>query len=133
MVTTDSAPPAHPEGPASVSDAADAPGAPGAPGASGASGPGKPGKEAGAKPPIQADFMQFLSGLAMQTLIHLGKIPMPGGDKRTVDLPNAKYSIDLLGILEEKTKGNLTADESRYLTAILHDLRLEYIQGAKPA
>ena len=80
--------------------------------------------------PTEASFLQFLSGLAVQTLMHLGQVAYPGSDQRKVDLPNARYSIDLLAILGEKTKGNLTPEESRYLEHILKDLRLEYVQTA---
>ena len=89
-----------------------------------------PENDAAAAGPVQADLTQFIGGLAVQTLMHLGKVAHPGTDQRRTDLPNARYSIDLLGILQEKTKGNLTADESRYLSTVLNDLRLEYIQAA---
>lgn len=51
----------------------------------------------------------------------------------SVDLPNAKYTIDLLGILEEKTAGNLTEEESTYLQAALRELRVAYAQSAGDA
>lgn len=85
---------------------------------------------------VEASFVQFLSGMAAQALMHLGAISNPLTNQTTVDLPNAKYSIDLLAILEEKTKGNLTEEESRYLAAALHELRLRYVdvtQGAGAA
>lgn len=77
--------------------------------------------------PVEANFLQFVGGFAVQTLVHLGRMsnPMSGGTAR--DLPNAKYSIDILAILQEKTKGNLTAEEENYLSNILRDLRLEYV------
>lgn len=81
-----------------------------------------------------ASFLQFLGGLAVQTLVHLGKMSNPMTDKTGVDLPNAKYSIDILGVLQEKTKGNLTPEENEYLQNVLRDLRLEYVavsQGAE--
>ncbi|MDR3211597.1 MAG: DUF1844 domain-containing protein [Planctomycetota bacterium] len=77
--------------------------------------------------PPAASFLQFISGMAIQSLVHLGKMSNPITNKSAVDLPNAKYSIDLLGILQEKTKGNLTPEENDYLSNALRDLRLEYL------
>jgi Domain of unknown function (DUF1844). len=79
------------------------------------------------KKPLQATFLQFISGLAVQTLIHLGKMSNPLDQKTAIDIPNAKYSIDILAILEAKTKGNLTPQEAEYLSNVLRDLRLEYV------
>jgi len=89
-----------------------------------------PSESAGPKT-VEANFMQFLSGMAVQTLIHLGQMAYPGTDRRAVDLPNARYSIDLLAILQEKTKGNLTEEEGAYLSHVLRDLRAEYIRAAE--
>lgn len=77
--------------------------------------------------PQSAVFLQFISGMAVQTLVHLGKMSNPMTGESGVDLPNAKYSIDILGILQEKTKGNLTPQENEYLQNVLRDLRLEYV------
>ena len=78
-------------------------------------------------------FMQFLSGMAVQTLVHLGKMSNPVTNETKVDLPNAQYSIDLLAVLQQKTKGNLTAEEDAYLANALRDLRMEYVEVAKTA
>lgn len=80
---------------------------------------------------IEANFIQHLYGMAIQTMIHLGKVPNPIDNKRKVDLTNAAYSIDLLGILEQKTKGNLTQEEETYLSSVLRDLRMEYVEVSK--
>lgn len=77
--------------------------------------------------PIEANFTQFVSGFAVQTLVHLGRMSNPMTGKTSVDLPNAKYSIDILAILQEKTKGNLSPEESEYLSNLLRDLRMEYV------
>ncbi len=89
-----------------------------------------PEKNAGAR---GADFLQFIGGFAFQTLVHLGKAPNPVTGATGVDLPNAKYSIDLLGILQEKTKGNLTPEEDEQLAAMLRDLRMEFVNSSKAA
>ncbi len=80
---------------------------------------------------IEANFTQFINGFAVQTLVHLGRMSNPMTGETTIDLPNAKYSIDILGILQEKTKGNLTPEESEYLSNLLRDLRMEFVTVSK--
>ena len=75
----------------------------------------------------QARFDVFLSGLAMEALIALGDMAHPVTRKQAANLPHAKYLIDLIGILEEKTKGNLSADEEKLLTDALYQLRMRYL------
>jgi len=70
----------------------------------------------------------FIFSLSSSALVHLGEIPEPETNKANVDLPIAKQIIDTLGMLEEKTKGNLDKDEERLLKAVLYDLRMRYIQ-----
>ena len=77
--------------------------------------------------PPQARFDLFASGLAMEALIALGDMPHPTTRKQTANLPQAKYLIDLLGVLEEKTKGNLVAEEEKLLTDMLYQLRMRYL------
>jgi len=76
------------------------------------------------------DFVHFVSGIAAQTLMQLGDIENPFAGEKKVDLESARYSIDIIAMLEEKTKGNLTPDEERYLKAALHDLRMRYVEAA---
>lgn len=75
-----------------------------------------------------ASFLAFISGFAAQVLIHLGEMENPISDKLETDLAAAKYSIDTLSILREKTKGNLTTEEERYFDAMLTDLRMRYVR-----
>ena len=77
-----------------------------------------------------ADFMHFVSGIAAQTLMQLGELDKPAAGGKAVDLASARYSIDILGMLEEKTKGNLTSEEERYLKAALHDLRMRFVDAS---
>lgn len=81
--------------------------------------------------PLEASFLQFLSGMAAQALMHLGVISNPLTNKVDVDLANARYSIDLLAVLQEKTRGNLTPEEDQYLNAALHELRLRYVDATQ--
>ena len=80
------------------------------------------------------DFNAFALSLGSSALINLGEAPDPvTGKTQDPDLPLAQESIDLLALLEEKTKGNLTADESRFLQTMLYDLRMRFIAAkAKP-
>jgi hypothetical protein len=88
-------------------------------------------QEEAAARPVEATFQQFLSGMAMQTLIHLGLMSNPITNKTEIDLVQAKYSIDLLGILEEKTRGNLTEEEENYFKPMLSQLRMGYVEALK--
>ena len=72
-------------------------------------------------------------GMAGQTMIHLGKAENPVTKETKLDLPAAKYSIDLLAIIQEKTKGNLEKAESNFLDRVLADLRLRYVDAASGA
>ena len=78
----------------------------------------------------QARFDLFLQGLAMEAFIALGDLAHPTTRKQTMNLPHAKYLIDLLGILEEKTKGHVTADEEKLLKDMLYQLRMRYLAKA---
>jgi hypothetical protein len=70
-----------------------------------------------------ATFLNFLSGLGSQALMQFGEIPNPLTGERTVNLPYARYTTQLIGVLAEKTQGNRTADEDAYLATMLADLR----------
>jgi hypothetical protein len=77
-------------------------------------------------PPI--DFVTFVLSLSTNTMVSLGLLPLPGSEEKKLDLPLARQTIDLLGILQEKTKGNLTGEEERILDTVLYDLRMTYVQ-----
>lgn len=79
----------------------------------------------------EADFTFFLTTLGMQAWIALGKIPNPMTQKIEENKNQAKFIIDTLDVLEKKTKGNLTKDESEILEKLLYDLRLNYIDTIK--
>ncbi|HQP92140.1 MAG TPA: DUF1844 domain-containing protein [Candidatus Omnitrophota bacterium] len=73
------------------------------------------------------DFKFFLSSLAMQAWIGLGVIPNPATEKTEENHEQAKFIIDTLDILKEKTKGNLDKDENELLEQILYELHLHYV------
>jgi hypothetical protein len=77
------------------------------------------------------DFATFVLSLNHSALMHLGDAPHPAGEALEKDLPLARQTIDLLGLLEEKTKGNLTGDEERLLAHVLFDLRMRFVELSK--
>ena len=77
------------------------------------------------------DFPTFVLSLSHSALMHLGEAPHADDGRVERNLPLAKQNIDLLGLLEEKTKGNLTGDEERLLTQVLFDVRMRYLELAK--
>ena len=107
---------AHEEQAAAGEPGAAAPGAPGAPGA--------------------PSFAELLNMLAMQAAIALGGYQGPGGERIPPNPAAAKHHIELLDVLEQKTKGNLTDEEKRALDGVLYELRMQYVQavsgGAPP-
>jgi hypothetical protein len=87
---------------------------------------------AGAEAPFgEMSFSTFVMGLTTQALMHLGEIPDPVEQRVAHDLPAAKQMIDLLGILRDKTKGNLDAAEEQILGEVLYDLRMRYVEVAR--
>jgi hypothetical protein len=105
-----------------------APAAAAAPPAESAPTPGE-GKARGRLPPV--DFPTFVLSIGSSVLMHLGEAPLPGGEKPVKDLPLAKHSIDILSMLEQKTKGNLNPAEAQLMEGLLYDLRLRYVEAAK--
>jgi len=77
------------------------------------------------------DFATFVLSLSHSALVHLGDAPDPNGGQGKPDLELARQTIDVLAILETKTRGNLTGEEERLLSTALYDLRLRYVQASK--
>jgi len=80
---------------------------------------------------LPLSFSTFILSLSTQALVHLGEIPNPMDNKMAADLLAAKHMIDILGILKEKTQGNLDNSESGLLDTILYDLRLKYVERVR--
>jgi len=70
-----------------------------------------------------ATFLNFLSGFSAQALMQLGAIPHPLTGERTPNLAYARYTVQVLEVLRDKTTGNRTPEEEQYLTGVLTDLR----------
>jgi hypothetical protein len=77
------------------------------------------------------DFSTFLVGLASSALIHLGQTPHPETGAQSADLVLAKQTLDLLAMLREKTRGNLSSDEEHLFDGLLADLRIRYVDAQK--
>lgn len=103
------------------------------------------GEDQSASPPARAgtaqlppvDFPTFVLSIGSSALIHLGETGEESGGApgaasgATKDLPLAKHTIDILSMLQEKTRGNLNATEAQLLENLLFDLRLRYVEAAK--
>ncbi len=89
-----------------------------------------PPREQGADPLPEITFANFLIGLSAQALALLGEIPDPVERATKVDLASARQIIDILGLLRDKTKGNLDAAEASLLDNVLYDLRMKYVERA---
>ncbi|MCC6849538.1 MAG: DUF1844 domain-containing protein [Deltaproteobacteria bacterium] len=76
------------------------------------------------------NFTTFVISLSTQALMCLGEVPDPAA-ARGPDLSAAKELIDLLGILRDKTTGNLEAAEDQLLSSILYDLRMRYVEVSR--
>jgi hypothetical protein len=73
-------------------------------------------------------FPSFIFSLSSTAFVSLGVIPHPETGKMEKDLPLAKQTIDLLGLLREKTRNNLTPEEDNLFDHLLHDLRMAYVR-----
>ncbi len=79
----------------------------------------------------EINFSTFIFSLNASALVNLGIIDNPANGAKEKNLPLAKQTIDILGMLEEKTSGNLTDEEKNLLKNILYDLRLNYVKEKK--
>ena len=93
--------------------------------------PDNAGKAGSAEQLPPANFMVLVNSLALQALLYMGKLNDKVGEKdqSMVNMDLAKHHIDLIQVLEDKTKGNLTDDENKALAMTLHELRIQYVQA----
>ena len=80
-------------------------------------------------PPI--DFSTFVLSLSQAVLLHLGELEDPDSGTCEQNLAMARQSIDLLGMIQEKTRGNLDEEEQKLIENLLYDLRMKYVAGCK--
>ena len=84
-------------------------------------------------PEPELSFVAFIVSIASTAAIHLGDLADPAtGQRLEPNLEGAKQMIDILTLLEEKTRGNLTAEERQLLDQILYELRLRFVEANKP-
>ena len=88
-------------------------------------------EEAQPTPLPEINFTSFILSLSTSALLHFGEITDPISNKKERNLPLAKQTIDLLGMLREKTKGNLSKEEEDLLDNLLYNLRMKYVEEAK--
>jgi hypothetical protein len=79
------------------------------------------------------DFSTHVLSLASTALIAMGKMPAPDGETLGIDLETARHLIDVLGMLEQKTKGNLDEAEHKLISSLTYDLRVAYVDAQKAA
>jgi hypothetical protein len=91
------------------------------------------GRSASAAQLPPADFTMLVTMFSTQAMVSLGVIPSPESGLPEQNLPLARHFIDLLGVLQEKTRRNLTGHEADLLTNSLHELRLAYVELSKPS
>ena len=77
------------------------------------------------------DFATFILSLFHSARVHLGDAPNPGDGSSGVHLPLARQTIDLLSLLQDKTRGNLSGEEERLLEQALYDLRMRFVEVSR--
>lgn len=93
-----------------------------------------PAAERESEPTISADserFATLVSYLSTTAMFQLGLLPGPGGEYIPPDLANGQRTIDLLEVLEEKTRGNLSQEEAKLLEEVLYELRISFVEVQK--
>jgi hypothetical protein len=82
----------------------------------------------------QVSFVAFILSLASNAAVHFGDVPDPmTGERREPDLDAASQFIEVIAMLEEKTRGNLTAEERQFLDQVLFELRMRFVEAKKSA
>jgi hypothetical protein len=79
-------------------------------------------------PNVPIDFSTFILSLSSSAAVHLGLVPHPEGGGPGRNLPMARQTIDILNILQDKTKGNLTGEEERLIGEVLYNLRMAFVR-----
>ncbi|MEK6676982.1 MAG: DUF1844 domain-containing protein [Planctomycetota bacterium] len=85
-------------------------------------------RPSGPRGPVQASFLELVDLLVMQVAVALGGYAGPGGERIPPNLAAAQHFIDILTVLEQKTKGNLTDEEKRAMDTVLYELRMQFVE-----
>lgn len=87
--------------------------------------------ESGESEESGVSFMSFLMSLATQALVQIGEMEPPEGMEIPVDVEAGRQTIDILSMVQRKTRGNLSSEEGRFLEEVLHTLRMSYVRRAR--
>ncbi len=79
----------------------------------------------------EPDFNIFITSLGMQAIVFMGEMSNPVTNETKVELPRAKYLIETIAMIKDKTEGNLTDEERKLIDDMLYSLRLKYAQKVK--
>lgn len=82
-------------------------------------------------PNLEASFITLAMSIASAAAMSLGLAPDPQTQKTKTDLDMARFNIDLLQVLDHKTKGNLAKEEADFMKHVLNDLQLKYVEVSK--
>ncbi|MFQ5805641.1 MAG: DUF1844 domain-containing protein [Phycisphaerae bacterium] len=82
------------------------------------------------EPLPEPTFAELINMIAMQVMVGLGGVSGPGGERIPPSLEVAKHYVDMLQMLEDKTKNNLTDEEKKLLDQVLYEMRMRYVQTA---
>jgi hypothetical protein len=84
-------------------------------------------EDAGPRPEEHIDFPSYILSYYTQGLVLLGEVPNPYTNQKEEDTAGARHTIDILAMLQEKTKGNLSKDENQLLESVLYELRMKFM------
>ena len=87
--------------------------------------------EPGEQGEMQVNFLNYIMSMAFQAMIFLGEVPNPMTGQQEQNLRQAKFLIDTLQLVKEKTKGNLTSPEENMLVSSLYELQMKYVELAQ--
>ena len=97
--------------------------------------PKEPAPEQGAQAPEEGmpevNFIGYITSLALQTMIFLGEIPNPMTNETEKNLMQAKFLIDTLVLLRDKTKGNLDVQENEAINGFIYELQMKFVENVK--
>lgn len=80
------------------------------------------------KDTMEVNFTNYITSLGFQAMIFLGEIPSPMTNKDETNLDQAKFLIDTMSLIKDKTKGNLTKEEDNLLNASVYELQMKYVE-----
>lgn len=87
--------------------------------------------EASSNPEDEVTLTSFIMSLATQTMVQLGEMDPPVGMDIPIDVESARHTIEIISMLQRRTKSTLSADESRFIVEVLHTLRMSYVRKSK--